>query len=172
MQLVVGLSALLLLISTTYGQEKTQLSSGIVANVFSTIAFIDAQLTCNYTNKVATLNVTGTFSNNASYTATTFTVPQCRLKRDLVVVSGSNVDTVNVGYQVTNLVPGNSYSAYYVIEGHTFDSVNFMALKPGSPETTFARSGGMVVITVILSVAMFLLIVGIIVVIALGGRSK
>lgn len=41
-----------------------------------------------------------------------------------------------------------------------------------TPPTVFARSGGMVVITVLLSIAMFLLVIGLIVVLVLGGKGK
>ncbi|XP_072282786.1 uroplakin-2 [Pyxicephalus adspersus] len=173
MQLL-GLSVLLLIISTSYGQDNvTVLASGLTANPLSTSVVIQFPNACKYTSKNATLYISqGNLISNFN-----LTVPQCRPKRDLVVISNSqsgNTETVNVGYQVQNLTPNTTYKAYYTIDSEKFTEVSFTTKNglSSAPLDVFARSGGMVVITVLLSIAMFLLIVGLIVVIVLGGRGK
>ncbi|XP_063798006.1 uroplakin-2 isoform X2 [Pseudophryne corroboree] len=172
MQLL-GLWTLLLLTSTCYGADNiTTVYSGLVANPMSTSVVIALPSACQYSLKSATLYVNG--PTNATYS---FTVPQCRLKRDLIVLNNNsqsgNLGTVNVGYQIQDLKPSSTYTAYYTVGSDTFTPVTFTTANgfSGMPPVTFARSGGMVVITVILSVAMLLLVVGLITVLVLGGRS-
>ncbi|KAM4015220.1 uroplakin-2 [Anomaloglossus baeobatrachus] len=161
----------LLLISSSYGQDNTTLATGIVDNPLGYTAIIALPSACKYSLQSATLNIGG----NATQ-ATPFTMPQCRLRRDLIIVNDSqngNVATVNVGYQVVGLQPNLTYTAWYTINGADFNKVTF-ATKTVllAPPSDFRRSGGMVVITVILSIAMFLLVVGLIVVLVLSGRGK
>ncbi|XP_018421640.1 PREDICTED: uroplakin-2 [Nanorana parkeri] len=175
MQLL-GLSAMLLLISAAYGQDNTTaLVVEVVANPLSSSAIIAFPSGCQYSSKAVTLYVNT--SNQTTPQIFSFTTPQCRLKRDIIVINSSqsgNVETVNVGYQIPGLSAGTSYKAYYMINGQQFKEVAFIT-KSGLtdiPPVVFARSGGMVVITVILSTAMFLLIVGLIVALVLGGKGK
>ncbi|KAM5132152.1 uroplakin-2 [Mantella aurantiaca] len=176
MQLL-GLSVLLF-ISVAYGQDNVttvvkESTGSLAANPFSTSVIIAFPSSCQYSSKTAILNVNSAIQNSSA----TFTIPQCRLKRDLVVISDAqsgNMETVNLGYQFTNLTANTQYTAYYVIDGQTLPSTTFTTKngKDGSPSVVFARSGGMVVITVLLSIAMVLLIVGLIVVLVLGGKGK
>ncbi|OCT72444.1 hypothetical protein XELAEV_18035424mg, partial [Xenopus laevis] len=101
-------------------------------------------------------------------------VPQCRLKRDVVVINNSqsgNVQTVNVGYQIQNLQPGAIYTTYYAVDGSNIPSITFStrSVSQTVPDI-MARSGGMVVITVLLSIAMFVLLVGLIAVLVIGRK--
>ncbi|XP_068096945.1 uroplakin-2 [Hyperolius riggenbachi] len=173
MQLL-GLAVLSLLLSTSWC-ENTSLysSSSIVANPFATSVIVALPSGCQYANNTAFLSISNSsgFSLNQS-----FSVPQCRLKRDLIVINNAqsgNVETVNMGYQITGLNPGSTYTVQYTIGGVAFasSSVTTMSVQP-SPPVTFARSGGMVVITVLLSISMFFLVIGLIVVLVLGGRGK
>ncbi|XP_075695035.1 uroplakin-2 [Rhinoderma darwinii] len=165
------ISTLLLLISTSYGDNITSLSTGLVDNPFGQSVLIAMPATCEFSGKTATLKIKGPGTQ-----ALLFTVPQCRLKRDLVVVNDTqngNVETISVGYEVQGLVQNTNYSAWYEIDGTIFNTANFTTKNVlAEPPAVFRRSGGMVVITVILSIAMFLLLVGLIVVLVLGGRGK
>ncbi|XP_077313030.1 uroplakin-2 [Lithobates pipiens] len=173
MQLL-GLSVFLLLICTSYAQDNaTLIATGIIANLTSTSVIIAFPSACKYSLQQVQLNV-NQVNQNSTYT---FTTPQCRLKRDLVVVNDSqsgNTQTVNVGYQVINLTANTQYTAYYVINNQAFSGVTFTTLNglSNTVPVIFARSGGMVVITVLLSIAMFLLVVGLIVVLVLGGKGE
>ncbi|KAM3923077.1 uroplakin-2 [Leptodactylus fuscus] len=163
------LSAVLLLFSSSYGADTT-LATGIVQNPLAYSAIIALPTECNYTQTTGFLYINGPTTQTLS-----ITVPQCRLKRELVVISdplNGNTDTVNVGYRVTGLTPNTNYIAYYSINGTTFTPLNFTTQNALSdPDTVFRRSGGMVVITVLLSIAMFLLLAGLIAVLVLGGRG-
>ncbi|XP_073513952.1 uroplakin-2 [Phyllobates terribilis] len=161
----------LLLISSSSGQDNTTLATGLVDNPLGYSAVIAFPSACKYSLKTATLNIGGNITQVLSVP-----VPQCRLRRDLIVVNDSqngNIQTVNVGYQVVSLTPNQTYTAWYTIDGTDFNKITFATKTVlQGPSTEFRRSGGMVVITVLLSIAMFLLVVGLIVVLVLSGRGK
>lgn len=110
------------------------------------------------------------------------TVPQCRTRRDsgAVVLSGSssgNTLITNVGVRVENLSPNTTYFASYSIVGSTDtgSSTNFTTLSVQnytSIPDTMQRSGGMVVITVLLSIAMVILILGLVGTLVIGGGKS
>ncbi|EDL25596.1 uroplakin-2 precursor [Mus musculus] len=134
---------------------------------------------CHLTGGNATLMVRR--ANDSKVVKSDFVVPPCRGRRELVSVvdSGSGYTVTRLSaYQVTNLTPGTKYYiSYRVQKGTSTES------SPETPMSTLprknmesiglgmARTGGMVVITVLLSVAMFLLVVGLIVALALGARK-
>ncbi|XP_041091000.1 uroplakin-2 isoform X2 [Polyodon spathula] len=109
-----------------------------------------------------------------------FVVPGCQFKRDLIQVSDSNPQftvTRNLGYQLTGLQPGQTYNFQYVIPA-TLDMSNVVSATTRQVQDynsidggLGARSGGMIVITILLSIAMCMLIVGLIVAIVLGQRK-
>ncbi|XP_075437600.1 uroplakin-2 [Ascaphus truei] len=167
-----GIVTALLLISAAAAQFPVSLSS----DPLSTSVLLSLP-GCEYTGKVAELNIKN--SANVIIQAPSFQVPQCRMKRDVVVVGDSlsgNLQMMNLGYQVTNLMPNSNYTAYYVVidtSNVTSKSLNFTTENVlSAPPEVFARSGGMVVITVLLSLAMFILIIGLICILAMGGRKK
>ncbi|KAG8569476.1 hypothetical protein GDO81_014427 [Engystomops pustulosus] len=166
------LSALLLFIPTAYG-DVTSLANNLPINPFANSAIIALPDSCAFSGKTGRLYVFD--SSNTRIQDLPINVPQCRLKRNLIVVDNAqngNMDTVNVGYQITGLNASSAYSAQYVFDTTTFDRANFTTQNPiKTLPATFARSGGMVVITVLLSIAMFLLVVGLIVVLVLGGKG-
>uniref|UniRef100_F7APY6 Uroplakin 2 n=1 Tax=Equus caballus TaxID=9796 RepID=F7APY6_HORSE len=110
-----------------------------------------------------------------------FVVPPCRGRRELVSVvdSGAGFTVTRLSaYQVTNLVPGTKYYiSYLVTKGASTESSREIPMstlprrKLESIGLGMARTGGMVVITVLLSVAMFLLVIGFIIALALGARK-
>ncbi|MEJ1275254.1 uroplakin 2 [Cricetulus griseus] len=134
---------------------------------------------CHLTGGNATLMVRR--ANDSKVVKSVFMVPPCRGRRELVSVvdSGAGFTVTRLSaYQVTNLTPGTKYYiSYRVQKGTSTES------SPETPMSTLprrnmesiglgmARTGGMVVITVLLSVAMFLLVVGLIVALALGARK-
>uniref|UniRef100_A0A8D0L3B7 Uroplakin 2 n=1 Tax=Sphenodon punctatus TaxID=8508 RepID=A0A8D0L3B7_SPHPU len=109
-----------------------------------------------------------------------FTAPPCRSRRYVLSVGDSN-DGFTVtrldAYQVTGLIPGQTYSISYSIpnKDHSVSSSNTITMQTLQRELAssclMARSGGMVVITVLLSIAMFLLLVGLIAVLVIAGRK-
>ncbi|CAH2319607.1 uroplakin-2 [Pelobates cultripes] len=187
-----GIVSTLFFIFTFVEAQNTTLSSDVLANVYARSAII-ALPGCTYSGKSANLKVITT-SNNTVLTNINFTVPQCRLKRDLVVINSAasgNVQTVNVGYQVKSLLPSTNYvntslcgpsrtpkvlllcMAFYIVENTLFTNISFTTNSDSaSPSVTFARSGGMVVITVLLSIAMVLLVVLLIVALVMKGGLK
>ncbi|CAH2319608.1 uroplakin-2 [Pelobates cultripes] len=169
-----GIVSTLFFIFTFVEAQNTTLSSDVLANVYARSAII-ALPGCTYSGKSANLKVITT-SNNTVLTNINFTVPQCRLKRDLVVINSAasgNVQTVNVGYQVKSLLPSTNYVAFYIVENTLFTNISFTTNSDSaSPSVTFARSGGMVVITVLLSIAMVLLVVLLIVALVMKGGLK
>ncbi|XP_019665864.1 uroplakin-2 isoform X3 [Ailuropoda melanoleuca] len=110
-----------------------------------------------------------------------FVVPPCRGRRELVSVvdSGAGFTVTRLSaYQVTDLIPGTKYYiSYLVTKGTSTESSREIPMstlprrKVESIELGMARTGGMVVITVLLSVAMFLLVLGFIIALALGARK-
>ncbi|KAM4704063.1 uroplakin-2 [Rhinophrynus dorsalis] len=168
---LLGFATALLLISTAEGQATTSLSTAVY-NPLATSVVIDFP-PCNYTGKSATLFI---LKDSVQVTNATFVVPQCRIKRDLIILSSSengNVWIENVGFQITGLTNSTNYTAYYTIEAETMKSISFTTINMSStvPEI-MARSGGMVVITVLLSTAMFLLIGGLIGTLVIGGTGR
>ncbi|XP_044147209.1 uroplakin-2 [Bufo gargarizans] len=212
MQLLI-FPALLLLISTSNGYNTSITNGTFNPLVYSAIIDLPP---CNFSNQIATVKI----QNDSIDITKNFTVPQCRIKRDLIVVSDStngNVATVNVGYQIINLSKDTDYTVWYEIGGEPFSNVTFKtqpcSFHPFGEEQScqnsslehsyigvqdhrlaavaqkqrhacaqvvfvydipdvFRRSGGMVVITVLLSIAMFLLVGGLIAVVVLGGRGS
>lgn len=168
---LLAFSAFLLLISFSYGADNTTLSTGIVENPLGNSVLIAIPTSCAYSGQNATLYVTGPVNQSLS-----LTMPQCRLKRDLIVVNNpqnGNSPNINVGYQVLGLNQSTTYTAWYNVGGTDLNPVVFTTKTVAqAPPTTFRRSGGMVVITVLLSIAMFLLVPGLIVALVLGGKSK
>ncbi|KAF0886175.1 UPK2 protein, partial [Crocuta crocuta] len=132
---------------------------------------------CHLTGGNATLMVRR--ANDSKVVKSSFVVPPCRGRRELVSVvdSGAGFTVTRLSaYQVTNLVPG---TRYYLGPGEGLllptKSPPPLCLLTGRKMESIglgmARTGGMVVITVLLSVAMFLLVVGFIVALALGARK-
>ncbi|XP_029813287.1 uroplakin-2 isoform X2 [Suricata suricatta] len=134
---------------------------------------------CHLTAGNATLMVRR--ANDSKVVKSSFVVPPCRGRRELVSVADSGAGftvTRLSAYQVTNLVPGTKYYiSYHVTKGASAESSREIPMstlprrKMESIGLGMARTGGMVVITVLLSVAMFLLVVGFIVALALGARK-
>uniref|UniRef100_A0A8D0GI02 Uroplakin 2 n=1 Tax=Sphenodon punctatus TaxID=8508 RepID=A0A8D0GI02_SPHPU len=102
-----------------------------------------------------------------------FTAPPCRSRRYVLSVGDSN-DGFTVtrldAYQVTGLIPGQTYrvcvSGALILSPSSSPGMDHQSIPP-----EMARSGGMVVITVLLSIAMFLLLVGLIAVLVIAGRK-
>ncbi|XP_047548032.1 uroplakin-2 isoform X2 [Lutra lutra] len=134
---------------------------------------------CHLTGGNATLMVRR--ANDSQVVKSSFVVPPCRGRRELVSVvdSGAGFTVTRLSaYQVTNLVPGTKYYiSYLVTKGTSTESSREIPMstlprrKVESIGLGMARTGGMVVITVLLSVAMFLLVVGFIIALALGARK-
>ncbi|XP_053547281.1 uroplakin-2 [Bombina bombina] len=175
---VLGFITALLLISTTSAVDtfNTTKADGLVINPLTSTVII-AFPPCTYDGKTAELIV----KNSSSTILTeTFIVPQCRLRRDIIIPSDSisgNQLSRNVGYRIRNLSPGGNYTAEYNIKDSTNNlvatgaAVQFVPLNLQTVPDKMARSGGMVVITVLLSVAMFLLLIGLVITLVLGGRK-
>ncbi|XP_028664273.1 uroplakin-2 [Erpetoichthys calabaricus] len=134
---------------------------------------------CTYAGQNFTVTTTISNSTNTAVPAQSIPVPICRYRRDLLansVANGMYTLTQTTGYQLTGLKPGNTYSVMYTIgaASSTPLTITTPTVKDYNSINTGlgARSGGMVVITVLLSVAMFILIVGLIVTIVMGRRNS
>ncbi|XP_037360176.1 uroplakin-2 [Talpa occidentalis] len=134
---------------------------------------------CHLTGGNATLTVRR--ANDSKVVKCSFVVPPCRGRRELVSVvdSGAGFTVTRLSaYQVTNLAPGTKYYlSYLVMKGMSTESSKEIPMftlprkKKESIGLGMARTGGMVVITVLLSVAMFLLVLSFIITLALGARK-
>ncbi|XP_023576935.1 uroplakin-2 isoform X1 [Octodon degus] len=134
---------------------------------------------CHLTGGNATLMVRR--ANDSKVVNSSFVVPPCRGRRDLVSVmdSGAGFTVTRLSaYQVTNLAPGTKYYVSYLVQkGASTESSREVAMSTlprrsmESIRLGMARTGGMVVITVLLSVGMFVLVVGLIVTLALGTQK-
>ncbi|ELW63225.1 Uroplakin-2 [Tupaia chinensis] len=152
--------------------------SGLLSPVL-TESLLVALPPCHLTGGNATLTVRR--ANDSKVVKSSFEVPPCRGRRELVSVvdSGAGFTVTRLSaYQVTNLAPGTKYYISYMVKkGSATESsreVPMSTLPRNSVESIslgMARTGGMVVITVLLSVAMFVLILGFIIALALGARK-
>ncbi|XP_075404904.1 uroplakin-2 [Tenrec ecaudatus] len=134
---------------------------------------------CHLTGGNATLMVRR--ANDSKVVRSSFVVPPCRGRRELVSVvdSGAGFTVTRLSaYQVTSLVPGTKYYISYLVKKGTATEssketpmTTLPRRKMESIGLGMARTGGMVVITVLLSVAMFLLVVGFIIALALGAQK-
>ncbi|XP_010627603.1 uroplakin-2 [Fukomys damarensis] len=134
---------------------------------------------CHLTGGNATLMVRR--ANDSKVVNSSFVVPPCRGRRELVSVTDSGAGftvTRLSAYQVTNLAPGTRYYiSYRVQKGASTESsreIPMSTLPRRNMESIglgMARTGGMVVITVLLSVSMFVLVVGLIVTLILGAQK-
>ncbi|XP_004856795.2 uroplakin-2 isoform X2 [Heterocephalus glaber] len=134
---------------------------------------------CHLTGGNATLMVRR--ANDSKVVNSSFVVPPCRGRRELVSVmdSGAGFTVTRLSaYQVTNLHPGTKYYiSYQVQKGSSTESsqeIPMSTLPQRNMESIglgMARTGGMVVITVLLSISMFVLVVGLIITLALGTRK-
>ncbi|KAK1153461.1 uroplakin-2-like isoform X2 [Acipenser oxyrinchus oxyrinchus] len=134
---------------------------------------------CKFTGQQVNLEW---FDNNGTSGNLTnaFMVPGCQFKRALIQASDSNPQftvTRDLGYQLTRLTPGHTYNLQYVIPA-TQDRSNVVVASTRQVQDynsinggLAARSGGMIVITILLSIAMCVLIVGLIVAAVLGRRK-
>ncbi|XP_069080896.1 uroplakin-2 [Pleurodeles waltl] len=183
MSLTTTLSALLLLAVASNVQAAATFQTnitetGLYTKEFGTFAIVNFP-PCQYSGQTAVLKI------NSSLTRKEFTiyttVPQCRTRRDAgaVILSDSttgNIVTRNIGVRVENLKSNNTYRASYSIpeSGATSPYITFMTRNVQNftdiPDT-MRRSGGMVVITVLLSIAMAILILGLVGSLVTGGSK-
>ncbi|XP_048839100.1 uroplakin-2 [Brienomyrus brachyistius] len=148
-----------------------------------TAAFTDSVLLivppCTFAEQMASLTYQNTATKETVNLQNVFAVPSCRKRRDLVVVSQSNGQSISsqyLGYQVNNLVNGTQYSFQYTVGSNTSDVLLASTVQAAPYSTIYdglpARSGAMVVITVILVITIFLLIVGFVLTIIYGHCMK
>ncbi|XP_063060038.1 uroplakin-2 [Engraulis encrasicolus] len=117
---------------------------------------------CEMAGKSVNLTYKINSTNDENTLVDIFTVPACD---DNETKEGASLVSRNVGYKVSNLQTGAHYILQYHVDGQKSNEVmastraamNYEDIDTGLP----ARSGAMVVITVILSVAMFILMIGI-----------
>ncbi|XP_078282956.1 uroplakin-2 [Rhinoraja longicauda] len=142
----------------------------VIANRRSMSAIISLP-PCNFSSM--TVKVTVTNSTGQGPTQPNFEMPVCRIRRDLVSLMSAPdgiSQTNNVGYQVTMLKQNMVYNVSYSIGSKRSNQLQFMTISPVdymSIDTSFGRSGAMVVITVLLVIAMVALIITFIVVLVL-----
>ncbi|XP_029429558.1 uroplakin-2 [Rhinatrema bivittatum] len=180
MQFLLFLPVLLLPASSNAQNFIIALAPNLVTSIFSKSAVFTLP-PCNFVGTQATLKATAP-QNSAASQSGTFSVPPCRSRRDVVTVadSSSNSFTIikNIGYQITGLSPNTNYSFMYTVNtisgtasSNTLSSATLNPTPYQKISDSMARSGGMVVITVLLSIAMAILIVGLILTFVMGGRK-
>lgn len=170
---------LLALASISWAQEFTiSLANDNMGEVVASRRSMSAIITmdpnsCNLAGETVIVTVNNT-SNGQVIAQPNFVRPVCRNRRDLISLV-SNADgtpqTLNLGYMLEMLQPSTTYNVY--LRAGTIRS-NMLGVTTISPvdyrtiDLGFGRSGAMVVITVILSIAMLALIIAFIVVLVLS----
>ncbi|KAL4608645.1 uroplakin-2 [Arapaima gigas] len=143
-------------------------SDGVLSSSYS-----DSVLLSSPPCRLGGNRVTLQFQNMATNMNTTmnniFLVPACRTRRDTILIPNNAGQSASsfLGYQVNGLTNGTMYRFQYTV-GQEKSNVLDISTLSVSPYTSIydglpARSGAMVVITVILSITMFLLVVGLVV---------
>ncbi|KAK6469222.1 uroplakin-2-like isoform X1 [Huso huso] len=135
---------------------------------------------CRFAGQQVNLEYFDTNGTSSATLTNAFVVPGCQFKRAVIQASDSNPQftvTRDLGYQLTGLTPGHTYNLQYLIPA-TQDRSNIVVACTRQVQDynsinggLAARSGGMIVITVLLSIAMCVLIVGLIVAAVLGQRK-
>ncbi|XP_025049812.1 uroplakin-2 isoform X2 [Alligator sinensis] len=130
---------------------------------------------CQFTGANASIHI---IHPNGTTDVRHFTVPLCRGRRELVSVvdsTGGFTVTRLDAYQITRLTPGHTYTISYSVfnKDRSVSKSNSIAMGTlnrvdyRSIPADMSRSGGMVVITVLLSIAMFVLVAGLIAMLAI-----
>ncbi|KAJ8267055.1 hypothetical protein GJAV_G00137790 [Gymnothorax javanicus] len=151
-----------------------QPDKGVVTSNFSNSLILTLP-PCTLAGMTVNLTYNETGTGKSTLLTKIFTVPACRPKRDLISVTANDGQlsfTKNVGYQAKNLASGTEYSFQYavgteksnVLTASTRTATSYTQIDSSLP----GRSAAMIVITVVLSMAMFVLIVGLILSILLG----
>ncbi|XP_005988187.1 uroplakin-2 [Latimeria chalumnae] len=175
-----GMLLLVFLLTASAQDFNTSLSdnAALISNVYSSFVILSLP-PCTYAGK----NASVTYSKNSTNSKTeSFVVPPCRFRREVVEVArqmeGFTVTDL-LGFRVGNLKAGTQYDFRYTIDNTT------NVLKSNIIQITTSlvtsnvlidegfklHSGGMIVITILLSFAMLFLIIGVIVVLVLGNKS-
>ncbi|GCC16855.1 hypothetical protein chiPu_0021444, partial [Chiloscyllium punctatum] len=138
--------------------------NGIVGSVRSMSAIVNLPQ-CRFSNQEVMVNVTNN-TGGPGPEQKSFDNPICRFKRGLIsIVSNANDvrQTLNLGYKLTNLQPNTEYDVVYRIGSEESNPLRIMTSSPmdfNNIDVGFSgRSGAMVVITVLLSIAMVVLII-------------
>ncbi|XP_028931629.1 uroplakin-2 [Ornithorhynchus anatinus] len=178
--LILRLPALPLVLLLAKGPAEFNISSlsGLLTPTLAESLLV-ALPPCHLTGGNATLKVQGV--NGSSVLQQRFVVPPCRGRRELVSVVDSSAGFATTrlnAYQITGLRPATTYVLSYVVQkGSVQEASNKVRMTTLSRQKAellvvgMARTGGMVVITVLLSVAMFLLLLGFIVALVLGSHD-
>ncbi|XP_048449664.1 uroplakin-2-like [Rhincodon typus] len=138
--------------------------NGIVGNIRSMSAIVALPL-CRFSSQRVMVNVTNS-TGGPGPEQESFVRPICRFRRGLVSVV-SNVNgirqTFDLGYRLKNLKPNTEYKVVYHIDGEESNPLSIRTTSPmdfNDIDVGFSgRSGAMVVITVLLSIAMAVLII-------------
>ncbi|XP_066565459.1 uroplakin-2 [Amia ocellicauda] len=152
-------------------------SGGLLTGVFANSVVLSLP-PCTLAGQDVNIEYFNVPAGNKTLLTNLFTVPLCRYKRDLISVNENNGQFVvsrTIGYQVKNLVPGIDYRFQYnvgsersnVVEVTTRAGKDYNTIDDGLP----GRSAAMLVITVLLSVAMFVLIAGMIAALFIAHRK-
>ncbi|CDQ73204.1 unnamed protein product [Oncorhynchus mykiss] len=152
-------------------------SDGVVTGRFADSLLLSLP-PCALATQSVTLEYNNTDTNESKTLVNIFKVLPCRFRRDIISNienNGQFTTSRNLGYQVTNLTTGSTYRLQYVVGAEKSNILEVSTRQVKDPNQIDsglpARSGAMVVITVILSVSMFILLVALIVTVAhsLGG---
>ncbi|XP_043935377.1 uroplakin-2 [Protopterus annectens] len=131
---------------------------------------------CYYYGKNVNVNFTYENGTLQGQIISAFKVPDCRFKRALIEANSGNGYTVvqPIGYQLLGLESNTVYTVWYQVQNYITNLTVKTGLRKDFNDINVGfegRSGGMVVITVLLSIAMFLLIIGLIGTLAMGSRK-
>ncbi|KAJ8388338.1 hypothetical protein AAFF_G00134920 [Aldrovandia affinis] len=157
--------------------ELKLLSDEVISSTFERSVILGLP-PCTLAGRSVDLEYNNTGTNEKTILRNIFPVPLCRSKRGLISFPEQNAHFTlkrDLGYQVMNLANGTEYSFQYIVD--TERSKALLATTRAAPSYTQiddglpARSGAMVVITVILSVAMFILLVALIITLFFGNSE-
>ncbi|KAG9282018.1 uroplakin-2 [Astyanax mexicanus] len=147
------------LIYADFSATMLTVDDGVITGRFSDSVLLSLPPCDQYAGKSVDLEYLNVNTNQTTTLKSIFTVANCSSGINTV---GSTAISRNIGYQLKNLSNGTEYRIHYQIGSNK--SVPIMATTRSVPDfgndlSLPARSGAMVVITVILSLAMFFLLI-------------
>ncbi|XP_069750790.1 uroplakin-2 [Narcine bancroftii] len=159
---------LLALVSITGAADFTislvdEAQSRILGNIRAESAIVTLP-PCNFADKSVSVMVTN-MTGQPGPVQPNFTMPFCRFKRGLVNIV-SNTDGFQrsflMGFRVKGLEENSEYNITSYVENKKSNTLTIKTIMPTNYQninTSFGRSGAMIVITVLLVIAMAILIV-------------
>ncbi|XP_072549980.1 uroplakin-2 [Salminus brasiliensis] len=153
------LGGFVLLINAEFTAKVLSVEDGVMTGRFSDSLLLSLP-PCQFAGQTVDLEYLNANTNETKTLTNIFTVASCSTHSNK---AGSTALSRNIGYQLMNLANGTEYKIHYKIgseiSNYMMATTRSVPDYNGINEGLSARSGAMVVITVILSLAMFFLLI-------------